>query len=302
MEKERFNVICLDAGQTSTKLFLLNEQKEIILSRGFSPILHFAKKNALSHFKTILKQIFQKIRQMSKQSDLYIVMSLSGFYTEDQEVKKQIIEYVKQINNRIKNVEVFPDTYAHWYVANRGAPSILVINGGGSVVFGKNGNDEIKIDGWGHALGDEGSSFWIGLQAIKLYLYDKATNRTNTEIRDKIETTFSISSEYEMLTRYYSGKVTDQHISNIAKEIIQLAYRGDKEAKEIVNQSIQLLTNNVSKALKTIGKLPVFLSGGVFQSDYYYEQFVRILDHKDTRRLIYDEEHFVKKLFDLALP
>ncbi len=47
---------------------------------------------------------------------------------------------------------------------------ILLIAGTGSVAIAKKKDGEVvKIGGWGRMLGDEGSGYWIGLQALKHY-------------------------------------------------------------------------------------------------------------------------------------
>jgi glucosamine kinase len=47
---------------------------------------------------------------------------------------------------------------------------LLVIAGTGSVYLAKTMDGEVvKIGGWGRVLGDEGSGYWIGLQALKHY-------------------------------------------------------------------------------------------------------------------------------------
>jgi glucosamine kinase len=47
---------------------------------------------------------------------------------------------------------------------------MLLIAGTGSVAMAKKKNGEIlKVGGWGRLLGDEGSGYWIGLQALKSY-------------------------------------------------------------------------------------------------------------------------------------
>lgn len=47
---------------------------------------------------------------------------------------------------------------------------ILLIAGTGSVAIAKKKDGEVvKIGGWGRLLGDEGSGYWIGLQALKHY-------------------------------------------------------------------------------------------------------------------------------------
>ncbi len=52
--------------------------------------------------------------------------------------------------------------------AFRGDPGILVIAGTGSHVLGRAADETLyRVGGWGPAIGDEGSGFWIGQEALR---------------------------------------------------------------------------------------------------------------------------------------
>jgi glucosamine kinase len=55
--------------------------------------------------------------------------------------------------------------------AFHGGPGVLVIAGTGSNVVGRSPQGEIfHLGGWGPVLSDEGSGYWIGLQAVRATL------------------------------------------------------------------------------------------------------------------------------------
>ncbi len=49
----------------------------------------------------------------------------------------------------------------------KGKDGILTIGGTGAICLGKKGEVYEYSGGWGHILGDAGSGYWIGLQALK---------------------------------------------------------------------------------------------------------------------------------------
>ena len=58
--------------------------------------------------------------------------------------------------------------------AFKGGPGILVISGTGSNVIGRTADGTMYgAGGWGPALGDEGSGYWIGVEAIRAGLWAK---------------------------------------------------------------------------------------------------------------------------------
>src|SRR5206468_5667535 len=49
----------------------------------------------------------------------------------------------------------------------RDDPGIVIISGTGSIVYGRNLRGEAaRAGGWGHMIGDEGSGYWIGREAL----------------------------------------------------------------------------------------------------------------------------------------
>ncbi|MCA0450656.1 MAG: hypothetical protein LCH62_12950 [Proteobacteria bacterium] len=47
-------------------------------------------------------------------------------------------------------------------------PGTLVLSGTGSMAWAQNGADIVRVGGWGHGFGDEGSAYWIGHRAVTL--------------------------------------------------------------------------------------------------------------------------------------
>lgn len=47
-------------------------------------------------------------------------------------------------------------------------PGTLVLSGTGSMAWAQNGADIVRVGGWGHGFGDEGSAYWIGWRAVTL--------------------------------------------------------------------------------------------------------------------------------------
>ncbi len=47
-------------------------------------------------------------------------------------------------------------------------PGTLVLSGTGSMAWAQNGAEIVRVGGWGHGFGDEGSAYWIGWRAVTL--------------------------------------------------------------------------------------------------------------------------------------
>jgi N-acetylglucosamine kinase-like BadF-type ATPase len=65
-------------------------------------------------------------------------------------------------------VEICGDDEIALEAAFRGGPGILVIGGTGAVVLGRSSDGaRFTAGGWGPMIGDEGSGFWIGREAVR---------------------------------------------------------------------------------------------------------------------------------------
>ena len=68
-------------------------------------------------------------------------------------------------------IEVIGDVEIAFEDAFGAGPGVLVIAGTGSIVYGRNtAGETARAGGWGHAVSDEGSGYWIGLEAVKAAL------------------------------------------------------------------------------------------------------------------------------------
>ncbi len=65
-------------------------------------------------------------------------------------------------------IEIIGDVEVGFEDAFGAGPGVLVIAGTGSIAYGRNtAGETARAGGWGHAISDEGSGYWIGVEAVK---------------------------------------------------------------------------------------------------------------------------------------
>ncbi len=70
-------------------------------------------------------------------------------------------------------VEVFGDMVIAMEAAFGEGPGIVVISGTGSIAYGRDAHGQtVRVGGWGAAVSDEGSAYWIGKAAVTAALRD----------------------------------------------------------------------------------------------------------------------------------
>ncbi len=117
-----------------------------------------------------LKQMITETCSVDLWEKAYITISLSGASDElkNNEFKLQLskIFFPNEVDCHIESDSSFTLKAAY----RNGESGYVIISGTGSVAIARDVDGKIsKVGGWGRLLGDEGSGYWIGLQALKHY-------------------------------------------------------------------------------------------------------------------------------------
>jgi glucosamine kinase len=95
-----------------------------------------------------------------------------------------------------------------------GLPGVVVLSGTGSFAFGRNHLGEAaRAGGWGSAISDEGSGYWIGRAAVSAVLRAQDA-AASTTLLHRILDCWRLNSLEELLQK---GKATFAKAADIAK-------------------------------------------------------------------------------------
>ncbi|GGH87207.1 N-acetylglucosamine kinase-like BadF-type ATPase [Pullulanibacillus pueri] len=281
-------IACVDAGQTKTTLCLLNENAEVLCKKEDSPIIHPAKAGGLNSFREITLSLCDMLKDVNKDHELSICFSLSGYHGENDVVPNLIKQTIREKGIFTNSLHIVPDYIGNWFAATRGKPGIIIICGGGTVVYGKNSDGaSYRFGGWGHLLGDEGSGYWIGIEAIKAALKGSArVTRKKTSLEVQLKNFLNYNDEWDLISSIYSGEISDKKIAHIVPIVETLAKKDDPICLEILNQAIDHLVNDCLVVMHKIGEHPLYLSGGLFNSKWITENLKRRFLQKNFKQLV----------------
>ena len=174
----------------------------------------------------------------------------------------------------IGRIHTIPDYVGNWAAATGGEPGVIVIGGGGSVAYGRTGSGEAAcIGGWGHLLGDEGSGFWIGLQAIKAVLKSRAGVTPKTALEERVMQRFGTDDDRQVIREVYSATFSEAEVAGLVPLVASHAQDGDETAAGILDEAAGHLAGIALAVLRRLGDLPVYPSGGVFRAPVMRERF-----------------------------
>jgi glucosamine kinase len=113
---------------------------------------------------------------------------------------------------------------------------ILVLAGTGSAAYGVNqAGETLLVGGWGYLLGDEGSGYWLGMEALRLVAHADDRQDSNTGLTPLVLSTLKLAQPRDLLHWLYHAE-THRHreIAALAPLVIGAAEAGDEGAHELV--------------------------------------------------------------------
>jgi N-acetylglucosamine kinase-like BadF-type ATPase len=122
--------------------------------------------------------------------------------------------------------------------AFQGQPGVLAVAGTGSVFFGISPlGKRLKIGGFGYAFGDEGSGYWIAIQALRAAskAYDKRGEQT--ELTNLLCQVSGVSDFPQVQQLLYSRPMQPSQIAKLSRTVETAAAKGDQIAIHILVQA-----------------------------------------------------------------
>ncbi len=255
----------IDAGGTKTTAVLAGTNT--VLARAHSGSIKVTRNGADAAGKN-LAALFADLEQQSGVAATSITsacIGLSGITVPE------IAEWARaELRKHLQgSVHLCGDEEIALDAAFHGGPGVLVIAGTGSNVVGRMPQGEIfHLGGWGPVLSDEGSGYWIGLQAARATL--QALDRGEpTKLFDEILRLWTISSHTELVEM--GNRVPGPDFSQLAPGVSTCAIQGDAVALRVLQEGGSLLGSMAVFALRRLkhtgsltgDNLPLALTGSV---------------------------------------
>ena len=147
----------------------------------------------------------------------------------------------------------------------------VLIAGTGSTAYAVHGERAQRVGGLGYLAGDEGSAFWIGLQAVKLYGRVLDGRAARDETTDLAVRALGVPDRESYIGALYDPTPDPAMVAALAPSIIAFAGKGNRASTKIVQQAAQELGDLVKSALRAVDLLEhsphVALAGGLLREN-----------------------------------
>lgn len=272
---QRSFVFGADGGGTKTKGVIARGDGEIIVQRVAGP----TNQNIVG-VDGAARELAGLLVSCCNEAGIHLndlhaaVFGLAGA-GEDAE-RKKLVEAINQVLRQfgygVVPVRIVSDARIALEGAFGGEPGVIVIAGTGSVVMGKRSTGKVLlVGGWGRVLGDEGSGYRIGLEAIRAVTRAFDSRSSAGSLRDDLRKHFGWETRQEIINAVYRQRFD---IASIAPVVLAAADRGDQIATEILRNAAGELAVQVSSAIQGLqfpsGPVPVAFCGSLIDHQTYY--------------------------------
>jgi N-acetylglucosamine kinase-like BadF-type ATPase len=284
------HVLGIDAGGTKTVCLLADEAGGIV-AEGRGPGANFHTSGELN-LENVLRQV---IAQAMGDREIVPAAVCIGIAGVDREAEAcRVREIMRRIGCR-SPIVVVNDALIALAAGAGNAPGIVIIAGTGSIAYGRNARREAaRSGGWGHIIGDEGSGYWIGREALSAVVRAFDGRGPSTRLLDDVLEHFAIEDISGLPRIVYDRNLPRRSVAALGPIVQRASTRGDAVARHILERAADELTlaaESVAAKLKMRRDAFVFvLAGGVFRvlpwlGDALAEQLIAVAPRSTVHRL-----------------
>lgn len=257
-------LLAIDAGGTKTDL-LWAQPDGHVLARAEGQGINIASKPP-NAWRDTVDQLLDSAG-VDRESVNVVCAGVAGYTLPD---RRGLFERLLREMLPRARVLVLPDYAIALEGATGGAPGVLVIAGTGSIVCGRDREGKfLRAGGWGYLLGDEGSGFWIGREAIRSVLAMQEGWGEETVLHEMLCDAFATTDFGEWLSALYRTQNPQLLLAQLAPLVSKAAEQGDAEAQRILTTAADHLVEMVvhlTGYLHLPVDFPVCTVGGVWRS------------------------------------
>jgi N-acetylglucosamine kinase-like BadF-type ATPase len=265
----------IDGGGSKTKVIVIDEQKTILYEGhgGPSSIDTVDESTTFANINQALQGFYEQYPDCSFCS---IFAGLGGIVFESDYAKVQdLLKKLKGVDQHTL-LTARNDMESALYSGLCFDEGMTLICGTGMVAFGRDthGNAH-KSGGWGFKVGDEGSGYDLGFQAIKhmIRAFDGRLEKTDFAI--DIAQNIKLKEAHDIVV-FMDARTNDRtYIANLAPIVTKHADLGNRYAKRIIDQAtseLALAVQGVYQQLTLIKKTLVIVGSLGNTSGYFKEK------------------------------
>lgn len=263
----------IDGGGTSTEYTLIDDRGNV-LSTAIGGTTHIMQISRFEFTDRITKGVEACIDSEGiKPSEIAHTFAGIPGYGEFEDTMSFVSTSINDILGT-KRYTIGNDCVAGWAAGLGGGPGINLVAGTGSIGYGRDSNGkEVRAGGWGDFCGDEGSAYWLGKKLIELFAKQSDGRIKKGPLYDIVKGELFLETDFQIIGFVIDILGKDRtKIADLSKLLYIAAASGDESAITAYEEAayeLSLVAKAVANDLDFNSKVPVTVSGGVFNSGEY---------------------------------
>jgi N-acetylglucosamine kinase-like BadF-type ATPase len=259
------HVLGIDAGATKTVCLLADDQGRVLgEGKGPGANLHIAGELAV---EKVLHAVMEQAIGDLAITPAAICLGMAGVDREDE---AQIVRGIMRRIGFKSRVLVVNDALIALVAGAGDMPGVVIIAGTGAIVYGRNASGvAARAGGWGHMIGDEGSGYWIGREALSAVMRAADGRGPATRLTADILAHFEISDVSRLPRIVYDREQPRTAVAALGPLVQQVSEHGDAVATRILERAAEelvLAAGSVTAHLEMRGDaFAFFLAGSIFR-------------------------------------
>jgi N-acetylglucosamine kinase-like BadF-type ATPase len=259
------HVLGIDAGGTKTVCLLADEHGAIVAeARGPGANLHATGELGV---EKVLHEVIEGAIAERGITPAAVCIGIAGVDRDDE--AQTIRAIMRRIGYRSHAV-VVNDALIALVAAAGDTPGVVIIAGTGSIVYGCNAAGEsARAGGWGHMIGDEGSGYWIGREALAAVMRAADGRGPETELTAALLGELEIQDVSRLPRIVYDRAQPRMAVAALGPLVQRVGEAGDAVAGRILERAAEelvLASRSVTTRLEMRGEAFGFhLAGSVFR-------------------------------------
>ena len=272
-------VIGIDAGGTKTVCQLADADGRV-LAEARGPGANLQNTGEL-HVEKVLHHLITQTTQEAAQWPAAVCVGMAGV---DRAGEAAVVRDILMRLAPRSHIVVVNDALVALEAGAPGAPGVVLIAGTGSIAYGRNRDGRAaRAGGWGYLLGDEGSGFWLGRQALRAVVRSSDGRGPHTLLTPRVLEHYGVARPQDLVREIYDGRFQPSTVAAIASQVNAAADEGDETALHLIDtgaRELGLAARSVCDQL-ALTHGPVVLAGGMFQAVPRLRQ--RVVSHLTGR-------------------
>jgi len=256
-------VLGIDAGGTKTVCYLADEDGKV-LGEGRSGGANLKAEGELA----VEKVLHTVMDQALGERDRDIAAICLGMAGADRDDDNAVVRGIMRRIGARARIVVVNDALVALVAGIGDSPGVVIICGTGSIAYGRSADRAARAGGWGHILGDEGSGYWIGRQAVRAVARAADGRGPATSLTARVLNHFAVAKPSDLVAEIYDRQVRHHALAQLARVVQQARDEGDEVATQILEQAAHELVRAARSVVERLQMqeeaVQFVLAGGVF--------------------------------------